>query len=242
MERIRELTRFQKGVLLLLLIMAVAFTAVYAVTTARVGYSYRDEILVPRQENGATVYEGEIWGQQTVLSVFGQTVALRYGNQSYGPYTVREDPTAIPGRIVFTTPVTGLEIRKGEEIYFRGAMQDRGSYIYLVRSDGTEISPITITTNGNVSMEPSIREILTLIEGPELTHKGSWGGYFLGLLLCIVAAVSVLFADELFRFSMHFHVENAEDAEPSGWELGRRYITWILLPICAFAVFIKFLQ
>ena len=50
MARIKSLGFFQKVVLAVVLAMAVVFTVVYAVTTARVGFSYKDAILVPAQE------------------------------------------------------------------------------------------------------------------------------------------------------------------------------------------------
>ena len=57
-RRIRNLGRYQKTVLLLLAAMVVIFTILYPVTIAREGFVFRDGILVPRRENGDTVYSG----------------------------------------------------------------------------------------------------------------------------------------------------------------------------------------
>ena len=62
--------------------------------------------------------------------------------------------------------------------------------------------------------------------------------WFYGVLACILTAVSVLFADELFRWGMSFHIQNAELAEPSELEIAGRYIAWTVLPFLAMALFI----
>ncbi len=75
--------------------------------------------------------------------------------------------------------------------------------------------------------------------GPELTHPGGWWGWVLGVVICVATALTILYADELFRFHLLFEISNVEDAEPSGWEMASRYISWTLLPVLALAVFIK---
>ena len=87
-------------------------------------------------------------------------------------------------------------------------------------------------------MEPSVCNILELLSGPGLEHKGDWVPFALGLVICILTALSILYADELFRWSMSFCIRNAENAEPSDWELAGRYIGWVMLPIAALVVFI----
>ena len=91
-------------------------------------------------------------------------------------------------------------------------------------------------------MAPSAATLIDLATGPALTRKGSWAGWFCGVLLCIATAVSILFADELFRWGLRFQIRNAELAEPSEWELASRYIGWTVLPLAALAVFAVGLQ
>ena len=47
MERIKALDYRQKWILLILAVMVLVFSVLYPVTMSRVGYSYRDAILVP---------------------------------------------------------------------------------------------------------------------------------------------------------------------------------------------------
>ena len=96
-----------------------------------------------------------------------------------------------------------------------------------------------MSEDGNVidPLEPDAATILDLLDSPELTHKGSWLAWFLGIVLCGAAVVSILFADELFHFRLSFRIQNAEAAEPSDWEMAMRYLSWTVLPIGALAIF-----
>ena len=55
MARIRQLDWYQRGILILLLALALVFAVIYRVRIARVGFLYQDKIFVPSEENGVTV-------------------------------------------------------------------------------------------------------------------------------------------------------------------------------------------
>lgn len=69
MEKIKSLNRYQKGVLIFMIAMALVFAVVYLKTISQVGFEYKNKILVPSQENGSTVYSGKIRGQQAHFTV-----------------------------------------------------------------------------------------------------------------------------------------------------------------------------
>ena len=96
----------------------------------------------------------------------------------------------------------------------------------------------TLQNGQAILMEPGVSEILDLTEGPVLTHKGEWLAWFGGAFVCAVTAISVLFADELFRWNLSFLVRNAEEAEPADWEITGRYASWTLLPVLALVIFL----
>ena len=250
MNRFRELGRFSKILLIALLLMTVAFGAVYGITTSRVGYLHNDEIFVPRQEHGATLYEATVDGQDCVFTVTEDTVTLVWGSKTYGTYTVREDPTAVPEEISF--PMTGIEILDGQKVYFRGGMTDMDTDFWLVNEDGSHTDSMSYTLSNGVEydmngnpvdhMKPTPRQIVSLLRGPELTHKGQWLSYIMGVFLAIVVAVSILFADELFYLSICFRVENAETAEPSDWHIATRSLGWLFLTIMTGVIFLMGLQ
>ena len=58
MEKIKELNRYQKGILILLVAMAIIFGVLYARATSKTGFLYMDKIFEVSQENGNTVYSG----------------------------------------------------------------------------------------------------------------------------------------------------------------------------------------
>lgn len=250
MKRFRELERFPKILLIALLLMTVIFGAVYGITTSRVGYLHNDEIFVPRQSEGALVYEGKVDGLDSSIVVALDTVIVNWGSKTYGPYTLREDPTAVPEDISF--PMTGIEILDGSKIYFRGGVTDAFSDFWLINEDGSHTDSMSYTISGGVEydmngnpidhMKPIPYQIVSLLRGPELEHKGHWEVWFMGLILALITAVSILFADELFYLSICFRVENAETAEPSDWHIATRSLGWLFLTIMTGVCFLMGLQ
>lgn len=152
--------------------------------------------------------------------------------------------------------MVGVELRHGEKILFRGGVLDYGNYAQFYNEEGeivsfrqtvVEVNAGTTTVldeHGNVvdPMEPSVSTLLDLMDGPRLTHKGDWAMWFYGVLICIVTAISILFADEQFRWSLSFQIRDADRAEPSDWEIATRYIAWTVLPILAMGIFVVGLQ
>lgn len=237
MNRFRELERYPKLLLIVLVVMAVVFAGVYGIVSSRVGFAYQGAILVPRQEDGATIYEGRLEGKDCRITVTADTVTLVCG-KTYGPYTLREDPTAVPADHSF--PMTGIEILDGEEIFFRGGVTEEPHGFWLIDEDGV-YSAVSITAvmgdgtqvdmDGNVidPLEPTPHTIVSLLRGPELEHKGQWQCYLMLVISSAFLALSILFADELFYLSLAFRVRGAEYAEPSDWELTSRTISWTIL-------------
>lgn len=250
MERIRELTSYQKFILIILVLLTLGFGVHYGITTARVGYEYHNTILVHTEEGGNTLYSGEIKGQTATFTVTAdKTVVFQYGNKTYGPYTVCEDETAIPegkgGK--------GVEVRLGDKIIFRGSFLKNDNYWYLsAENESYSSSTVHIEVIGGVMYdkdgniidpdEPSVGTVVQLAFDPELTHKGHWGVWFIGLVMCVIFAVSILFADELFRWNLSFRVQDAWDVEPSDWEIASRYIGWTLEPILVLIIFMTGLK
>ena len=254
MEKIKSLNGYQKGILIFMIVMALIFAVIYPMTISRVGYRYNDAILVPTQENGKTIYTGKVQGETAKFIVSeDKSIEFQYGDKSYGTYTMKEDPTAIPKDGELEVEMTGVEIRNGDELLFRGGVWDEGDFHWLYNEDGTLDSlgfsvytsnGIELDENGNVidRMEPSASTIYELMNEPELTHKGEAMAWFGAVFICILNALTMLFADELFRWNLAFQIRNVEKAEPSDWEIAQRYIVWTAMTIIALVVFIMGLQ
>ena len=246
MDKIRELNGYQKAILLLMIVMTIAFCVIYGFAGGKTGFLYQDKVLVFSNENGNAVYSGKLHGQSACFTVTpDDTVTFTYGEKVYGPYTVREDPTAIPKDDDMRQHMTGVEIRCGKDIFFRGGIIDVGdSFWHMVDEKGNNASNTVLATlsDGTVDVKPSAGTILELVYGPELTAKAHWIGWFGGLLLCGMTAVSILFADELFRLHLVFRVRDVYDVEPSDWEISCRYIGWTVLPGVALVLYLMGLR
>lgn len=248
MQRLRELNGYQKVILILMAAMVLVFTVLYPVFLSRKGYSYWDSMLVCTQEGENTVYQGKMNGTSARFTVSpDKTVEFHYGEKTYGPYTWKEDPDAVPEQ-EYDQGMTGIEIRCGDTIFFRGGVLEQGDDTFLYNQDGSVVGPSLFVGDGVTMMdeegniidpiEPSPYTIVELMNGPTLSHEGSWWGWVLGVVICVVTAITILYADELFRFHLLFEISNVEDVEPSGWEMVSRYISWTLLPVLALVTFI----
>lgn len=257
MERIRNLTLYQKCILLILLLMALVFAVVYGIVTNRVGYRYHDSVLVPSANNGITVYEGKVEGLSSTITVTkDKTVTFQFGERRYGPYTAKEDPAAIPTDHDLAQHMTGIVIMDRDNILFEGGVLDMEDPVLFSKDDSDSwfVTGYAVMSNGTMIdshgnpidpvdlLEPSPRAILELMGNPRLSNKGDWGIWFVGLILSVFAAVSILFADELFIFSLSWRVRYAENTEPSDWEIASRYIAWTLWPILILSLYIMGLQ
>ena len=165
-----------------MIVMVLAFTAAYFVTTSRKGFAYGDAILIPRQENDSTVYSGKIQGSQASFTVSeGQTVEFQYGDKIYGPYIYQEDPTAVPKDSELKDSLIGAELRQGDRILFRGGMLE-GDHRWLYNEDGSPDGSgfLTVTSmgimtdeNGNIidPMEPPVSVLLDFICRHTISEK-----------------------------------------------------------------------
>lgn len=138
-KRIKNLNRYQKCFLLIMLLMSLVFTILYPITISRVGYEYKNSILVPIQENNNIIYSGKIHGTQSHFTVSeDKTLVFQYGDKTYGPYTLEEDPGAIPQNDDMSEYMTGVELRCGENILFRGGVLQTADSYWLYNEDGND--------------------------------------------------------------------------------------------------------
>lgn len=254
MQRIKTLNNYQKVMLILTSMMIIGFTIAYSITASRLGFKYKNVILMPYQENNKMIYSGMINEKQAIFTVYqDKTVEFQYGEEIFGPYTAKEDPTAIPKEITGKEALKGIELFKGDEVIFRGGFLDQGESRWLYQEDGSvedscfdkmieDTAKVDEYEEGDFTMEPSVFVIIDLMAGPELSHKGDWELWLMGEMLSILTVILILFADEIFRMHLSYLIRNVEQAEPSNWELMDRYVSWTVLPILAFVLFMKGLK
>ena len=241
MNRWRDLTLFPRIMLCIQAGLLVLFTILYPVLGMQRGIDFQGQFLRQTERGEDTVYTGMLDGK-TVELTYTPSGALFYrrGDVEYGPYTLTEDPTAIPPSEILGR-VTGVELRLDGEILFRGGYGGDG--LYLVKENGTELDGLEIVTNGRIygldgkqrtyEKGLSITRAISLLQPPALRSRVHGEGYFLGTLVVAINAVAILFADELFRWNLRWSIRHPERAEPSEWELFSRGFSWVLLTILA---------
>lgn len=250
-QKIKDLNWYQKGILLLLLVLIPVYAVIYHVSISRVGVLYNDKIFVPAEESGATVYSGRLDGKPAEITVANDKAAVtfRCGDTVYGPYTIEEDPSALADIEFCPSDMRGVALYDGETLLFRGGFWPSGEFTQLYRADGSPDLQMGLyavengvwkDADGNVvdPMKPDAANILRIALAPELTHKGDWLVWFGAVCISLLNAATILYADELFRWNLSFQIQNAEKAEPSEWEMLSRYLGWTVLTILAFVVYI----
>lgn len=235
----------QRILLLLQVFLFILFLILYATIGCQQVIKYQDALFRRRTDGDIIFYSGKLNGETAVFTVSpGPVVKYRWGDTLYGPYIITEDPTAVPDEedlpeyIISTRFLTGVEVREGSDTLFRGAFLTSGSVFLVLSEDGTPYSPVSVVVGSNTKMEPSVRSILRIACAPDPTPRGHWELFLLGAFVCVINAVSILFADTLFRFHLQFRVKYPEDAEPSDWELFSRWVGWVVLTITALVLFI----
>lgn len=129
-----------KKVLLLVLAALVALFGVLYWRSAAgpEGVAYRDVLYFPTQEPDALVYTGKADGQTVSYAVGSDgSVTCRVGETVHGPYTIREDPSAVPQASELAGQMTGVELSCGGQLLFRGGVLDLGGRRLLYNTDGT---------------------------------------------------------------------------------------------------------
>lgn len=263
MQKIKQLGLYEKCILLVVCVAILVFAVVYPVTIAREGFAYQNEILVPNYEDENVTYSGKIQGEQVRFTVSeDREVEFQYGDKIYGPYIAKEDPSAIPKDSELAEAMIGVELYKDKKMIFRGGAYEHSDGWWLFNEDGSVdvTSDLFETTNGSWETidgmeigeideidetdetEPPVSVIFELMAGPEMTHKGDWICWIQAVAVCAFLAISILFADEIFRWNLVFRIRNVEQAEPSEWEIASRYIVWTVLTIMAIALFVVGLQ
>ena len=241
--------RLKKTLPIVLIVIVAVFSLLYFFIGRQYGVEYQDALYFPATEGNTMVYSAKVDGQSASFTVQGNTVTYHWGDTVYGPYTVREDPTAAPGGEWESLDLIGVEIREEDSILFRGGYTE--DLFLFIREDGepdSDLFHVTYSVNsvehdadGNVvdPHQPSLSTLIRFSQLPEAdAHRGNSLMWFLGLFLAGVAALLIKFDDTLFRLHLSFRVKYPEDAEPSEWEIFSRIFSWIAFTLLSLGLFI----
>ena len=241
--------RLKKILPIVLIVIVAVFSVLYFFIGRRYGVEYQDALYFPATEGNTMVYSAKVDGQSASFTVEKDIVTYDWGDTVYGPYTVREDPTAAPGGEWESLDLIGVEIREEDSILFRGGYTE--DLFLFIREDGepdSDLFHVTYSVNGvehdadgNVvdPHQPSLSTLIRFSQLPEAdAHRGNSLMWFLGLFLAGIAALLIKFDDTLFRLHLSFRVKYPEDAEPSDWEIFSRIFSWIAFTLLSLGLFI----
>lgn len=248
-EKWREMSLLQRVLLVLLAAMILGFGIATPLVSARKGIEYGDTLLCFTREGEVRRYAGRIDGRRAEFTVTPDgTVKYRWGEESYGPYQVVEDPSASPKGSKAGWNLPGIEIRQEDEVLFRGGLYD-GSWSILYGEDGEPLDFLSITygtsggkvydSNGKELTprdlhEPGLSTVARLaLREPELTHRGSFALYLLVTLLAAFNMFQICFPGLMFRWSIRWHVKDPYAAEPSDFYIFMEQAEWVLFTVMA---------
>lgn len=158
--------RLKKILPIVLIVIVAIFSVLYLFIGRQYGVEYQDTLYFPVTEGDSTVYSAKVGGQPASFTVQGDTVTYRWGDTVYGPYTVREDSAAIPSDEYWDRILTGVEIRKGDQVLFRGGYD--WNLNLLVKENGQK------SVGTSSSEHPNLLALIRFSQLPEAdAHRGA---------------------------------------------------------------------
>lgn len=240
-EKWLEMSWFQRVLLLLQAFLILLFLPIYCTIGSQQVVWYDGAALRCHTDGEITTYSGRVNGQAAVITVSpGPVVEYQFGDALYGPYSIISDPSAVPSEeampmiIGDIRALSGVEIRQGDRVLFRGSYLNSGSTFLAFDETGEWATSSMLASDSGLSA----KDILQIALAPQIVQRGHIEGFLLGLLLCVACAVSIVYADELFRFHLAFQIRDPENAEPSDWELFGRSLSWVVLTVLSLILFV----
>ena len=91
------MSRYRRVLLLVMAAEILVFFIANILVFLRPGLEYQDTLLYPRTEGELQIYQGRVDGETARFTVApGGEVSYQWGEYTYGPYQISEDPSAAP--------------------------------------------------------------------------------------------------------------------------------------------------
>lgn len=244
LERWRELDWLRRGMVSALAVMMAGFALANFFASVRKGVEYQGVLFLLKREGETCRYTGKVRGRSAEFTVRpGGIVEYRWGDEFYGPCQVEKLPSA--GGQAAGLP--GVEIRRGEEVLFRGGYHDGVSFMLIPEGGGDETdwfwTPEIQWSTGTIAYkdgrelterdlhEPSLTTLAGLVLAPRLVHRGSLPYYLLATLAALFDMFQICCSDRVFRHSARWYVKNPEAAEPSEEYMVGERLSWGIVTI-----------
>ena len=222
---------------ILLLVNAVMAAAFLFIYLAMDGYicRYQDVLFDVTESEGSYTYSGEMDG--TLIEFIASpdnTFSYFINGEDQGTFTVSEDPSAAPESdlLVSDTILTGVEIRKDDEIFFRGGFYRYSSGLLLIDEN------LTPSSGPESPDEPSAHTVLFLARFGESVRHGSWILYIVALSFVALIFFTAFFDEPFFRAHMALTKDEREHTKVPTYRKVLRWIFWSALTLGALSLFI----
>lgn len=243
-----EMSRYRRVLLLVMAAEILVFFIANVLAFLRPGLEYQDTLLYPRTEGELQIYQGRVDGETARFTITpGGEVSYQWGEYTYGPYQISEDPSAVPDGYEGSQ---GIEIRLGDEVLFRGCYLPSSTFP-LIQEDGESlwedsniymISGEKIWRNGQEITEreyrePSLSALARVALGTELTRQGNILLYLLITVLAVFNVLQICFPGLFFRRYIRWRVRDPELAEPSDFYIAMERMEWVVLAIVCLVLY-----
>ena len=243
-----EMSRYRRVLLLVMAAEILVFFIANVLAFLRPGLEYQDTLLYPRTEGELQIYQGRVDGETARFTVTpGGEVSYQWGEYTYGPYQITEDPATVPDGYEGSQ---GIEIRLGDEVLFRGCYLPSSTFP-LIQEDGESlwedsniymISGEKIWRNGQEITEreyrePSLSALARVALGTELTRQGNILLYLLITVLAVFNVLQICFPGLFFRRYIRWRVRDPELAEPSDFYIAMERMEWVVIAIVCLVLY-----
>ena len=243
-----EMSRYRRVLLLVMAAEILVFFIANVLAFLRPGLEYQDAMLYPGTEGDIQIYQGTVDGETARFAVSPEwEVSYQWGDYTYGPYQITEDPAAVPDGYEGSQ---GIEIRLGDEVLFRGCYLPSSTFP-LIQEDGESlwedsniymISGEQIWRNGQEITEreyrePSLSALARVALEPELTRQGNILLYLLITVLAVFNVLQICFPGLFFRRYIRWRVRDPELAEPSDFYIAMERMEWVVIAIVCLVLY-----
>ena len=222
----RERTKFQKILLILLAAMILLFGVMTGVSRSWHGVEFHDALLKVQKTRENSTYSGKSHGETVNIVVLRESetetsVNLCIGDRIEEHWWV-EYPLE-PIRTEHGGMVPGGRVYKEGELVFEGAYDpaDYSDVIGHILYDKNGKWTMDVSFDMHTSVDNSywqhyesgISTVLEFAHGPEQTARGSWLIYAMTTLLALLAMGMTAFPRELFEMNHRWYVKDPEPTE-----------------------------
>jgi hypothetical protein len=216
-------------------VMAAAFLLVYLALDGYI-FRYQDVLFDVTESDGSYTYSGELEGNDiTFTALPDNTFSYFINGKDLGTFTVTLDPTAAPqsDALVSDTVLTGVEIRRDGEVFYRGGFYKHSGGLLMVDQD---LSP---SSGPKSPDQPSAHTVLFFALFGRAVRHGNWLFFLIALSFAALTFLTSFFPDPFFRAHMALTKDERDHTRVPTYRKVLSWIFWCALTLGALTIFIS---